>query len=195
MIRAIIWDHEGQQLSLKNQAQLVPVENSTDPKHAEEVQLMQARRLQLIDILYDLETFHNYYKKRSLRSHIGSGSTGQAEHQYGMGLVVLDTLPVRARKAFRQTRGRKDRSLIPVSALLTKQSHSRQYPLSEAAANATWLSYIPFFKSCRTNHWVKWSLDGFQLHAERPGNRPMLERSSFPVMYALSLAAPGTLPV
>jgi hypothetical protein len=170
VIRAIIWDHEGQQLSLKNQAQLVPIENSTHHKHAEEVQLMQTRKLQLIDILYDLETFHNYYKNKSLRSHIGSGSTGQAEHQYGMGLVVLDTLPVRARKVFRQTRGRKDHSLIPVSALLTKLSHSRQYPPSESAANATWLSNIQFFNSCITNHWVNWCLDGFQLHAGRPGN-------------------------
>jgi len=170
VIRAIIWDHEEQQISLKKQAQLVPVKNCTHHKLAKKVQLMQARKLQLIDILYDLATFHNYYKKRSLRSHIGSGSTGQAEHQYGMGLVVLDTLPVRARKAFRQKRGRKDRSLIPVSALLTKQSHSCQYPFSESAANATWLSNIPFFKSCRANHWVNWRLDGFQLHAGRPGN-------------------------
>ena len=107
VILAIIWDHEEQQLSLNNQAQLEPVGNCAHHKLAEEVQLMQARKIQLIDILYDLEMFHNYYKKRSLRSHIGSGSTGQAEHQYGMGLVVLDTLPVRARKALRQMRGRK----------------------------------------------------------------------------------------
>ena len=44
------------------------------------------------------KSFHTYYKKRNLGSRIGSGSTGQSEYQYGMGLVVIDTLPARARR-------------------------------------------------------------------------------------------------
>ncbi len=64
-----------------------------------ELEKMLQRKLKLVDILYNLEKFHTYYKKRTLRSRIGSGSTGQAEHHYGMGLVVVDTLPARARRS------------------------------------------------------------------------------------------------
>ena len=101
VIRAIIWDHEEQRLRHKNRLEKLPADKQTQEELLEN-EKMQERKLQLMDILYHLENFHNYYKKRTLGSRIGSGSTGQAEHQHGMGLVVLETLPARAKRVVRE---------------------------------------------------------------------------------------------
>jgi hypothetical protein len=171
VIRAILWDHEEQQLRMKTELKRLAVGDSETLSLGEELGQMQARKLSLIDILYDLETFHKYYKKRTLGSRIGSGSTGQAEHQYGMGLVVLDTLPLRARKMFRQTMAQEqDRLVIPVSALLTKNIHSRQYVPSETSAKISFVKRFSLTKKAGTRQWLDWSLDGYELQHNESGN-------------------------
>ncbi|MFT5697395.1 MAG: hypothetical protein ACI8ZB_000243 [Desulforhopalus sp.] len=168
VIRAIIWDHEEQQLRMRVELKRLTASEPDTLMLAEEIREMQARKLTLIDILYDLETFHTYYKKRTLRSRIGSGSTGQAEHQYGMGLVVLDTLPAKARKAFRQAMAHdQDRLVIPVSALLTKNIHSRQYVSSETSAKISFVKRFYLSQNARTAQWLDWSLDGYALHHDK----------------------------
>lgn len=171
VIRAIIWDHEEQQLRMKAELKRLVAGASEILSLGEELGKMQARKLSLIDILYDLETFHKYYKKRTLGSRIGSGSTGQAEQQYGMGLVVLDTLPLRARKMFRETLAQEeDRLVIPVSALLTKNIHSRQYVPSEASAKISFIKPFSLKKNAGTKQWLDWSLDGYELQQNDSGN-------------------------
>jgi len=171
VIRAIIWDHEEQQLRMKAELKRLSTGAPETLSLGEELGKMQARKLSLIDILYDLETFHKYYKKRTLRSRIGSGSTGQAEHQYGMGLVVLDTLPLRARKMFRETMSHEqDRLVIPVSALLTKNIHSRQYVPSETSAKISFVKRFSLTKKAETKQWLDWSLDGYELQHDGSGN-------------------------
>ena len=171
VIRAILWDHEEQQLRMRAELKRLPTGETESLRLGEEIVKMQARKLSLIDILYDLETFHKYYKKRTLRSRIGSGSTGQAEHQYGMGLVVLDTLPLRARKLFREAMVQdQDRLVIPVSALLTKNIHSRQYVPSETSAKISFVKRFSLTKKARTKQWLDWSLDGYELHDNDAGN-------------------------
>lgn len=171
VIRAIIWDHEEQQLRMRADIKRLTAEEPDWPILAKEIEKMQARKLALIDILYDLETFHKYYKKRTLKSRIGSGSTGQAEHQYGMGLVVLDTLPARARRLFRGAMEREqERLVIPVSALLTKNIHSRQYVPSETTAKISFARRLLWAKNGTTRQWLDWSLDGYALHDNESGN-------------------------
>ena len=171
VIRAIIWDHEEQQLRMRADIKRLTAEDVDRPILAKEIEKMQARKLALIDILYDLETFHMYYKKRTLKSRIGSGSTGQAEHQYGMGLVVLDTLPARARRLFRGAMEREqERLVIPVSALLTKNIHSRQYLPSENSAKISFAGRLFRVKNGGTRQWLDWSLDGYALHDNESGN-------------------------
>ena len=163
VIRAIIWDHEEQQLRMRAELKRLTIGEPETLSLGEELGKMQARKLALIDILYDLETFHTYYKKRTLRSRIGSGSTGQAEHQYGMGLVVLDTLPLRARKMFRETlEQEQDRLVIPVSALLTKNIHSRQYVSSETPVKNSLIKRFSLTQKEENKQWLDWSLDSLQ---------------------------------
>ncbi len=168
-IRAIIWDYEEQRLRLKNHLEILPAGKEARDVLEQEYQQMQERKIHLMDILYNLESFHNYYKKRTLGSRIGSGSTGQAEHQHGMGLVVLDTLPARARKAVQEGIAGGKRSLIPVSALLTYNSHNRQTGSATGLKNRL-LSKLPFFKNSGNNRWHDWSLDGFFVHPQVAGN-------------------------
>ncbi len=61
----------------------------------------QSIREKLGEILYDISTLHSCYRKTPLASCIGTDSTGQSSRLYGMGMVVDDTLPARARKALR----------------------------------------------------------------------------------------------
>ena len=163
-IREIILDHDQLQQNVKDDIQLKPSGKKNKDSKTNQLALLQERKLQLIDILSDLEQFHNSYRKRTLKSRIGSGSTGQAEHCYGMGFVVLDTLPPRARKHFSGRRGREGKVLIPISAQITKNSLTQ-----------------PRFSGARTTggfsrhrsgprKWTKWTLDRFIIHTGKPGN-------------------------
>ncbi len=168
VIRAIIWDHEEQRLRVKSHLAQTP----PDKQNAEElllVEKMQERKLQLMDILYHLEDFHDYYRKRTLGSRIGSGSTGQAEHQHGMGMVVLETLPVRAKKVAFEGIAQKRRSLIPVTGLLTKNSHTRCRDGAAAEGRSFWPG-LPFFGKEKCLRWNDWDLDSFSVHPPIAGN-------------------------
>jgi hypothetical protein len=176
VIRAIIWDHEEQSLRLKNHLERLPVDNKGTEKLELEYRQMQERKLRLMDILFNLEKFHNYYTRRTLGSRIGSGSTGQAEHQHGMGLVVLDTLPARAKKAVREGISHKKRSLIPVTGLLTQNYHSRSHNGSTMAGGLpkagrmSFLAKLLFWRNSVGCRWWDWSLDRFIVHPQKSGN-------------------------
>ncbi len=168
-VRAILWDFEEQLLQLSGYIRVLGDEREKKEKLEGELEKMVQRKQTLVDILYNLEKFHTYYKKRTLRSRIGSGSTGQAEHHYGMGLVVVDTLPARARRAVRESGVDTDRLRIPVSAYLTRNTHSRANRSRPGSWRLRLLSMVPFFNNNR-QQWSDWSLDGFEVHAKKAGN-------------------------
>ena len=169
VIRAIIWDYDEQFLALKKQLDFAPGEEREAGIRRELAQMV-GRKEKLMDILFNLEEFHSYYTKRTLRSRIGSGSTGQAEHRHGMGLVVLDTLPARARRAVRKAAQRGDRQIIPVSAQLTHNSH-RRLRSSENARQLTQESLeSTLFSSQTSSQWSDWGIDGFVIHPGKTGN-------------------------
>jgi hypothetical protein len=169
-IRAIIWDYEEQRIHMKKYVDQLPADKPEKERLAGEYGQMLDRKGQLLDILYNLETFHNYYKKRVLGSRIGSGSTGQSDNQYGMGLVVLDTLPARAQKAINEEIASKKRLLLPVTALLTKHSHSRQHAASGGHGQKSFWEKLRHVKARSDRPFHDWSLDGLAVHPGRPGN-------------------------
>ncbi|MFH0782612.1 MAG: hypothetical protein V2B20_11785 [Pseudomonadota bacterium] len=169
-IRAIIWDFEEQRLQLKKYADQLATDKPEKERLVAEYGQMIERKAQLLDILYNLETFHNYYKQRILGSRIGSGSTGQSENQYGMGLVVLDTLPARAQKAIHEEIAGKKRLVLPVTALLTKHTHSRRHTTSEGQGKRSFWEKLRHVKARFDQPFHDWSLDGLLVHPGRPGN-------------------------
>ncbi|MFZ0930504.1 MAG: hypothetical protein WAN11_18000 [Syntrophobacteraceae bacterium] len=64
-------------------------------------------------ILRNISSLLAYYKKGPLRSRIGSDSTGHSGRLHGMGLAILETLPVRAQREVRLSTG-PQRLIIPV---------------------------------------------------------------------------------
>lgn len=170
VIRAIIWDYDEQRHSLKKQIELLPGELQAREKREHEFLMMLERKKQLLEILYHLEEFHNYYKKRPLRSRVGSGSTGQSEYHYGMGMVVLETLPVRARKIAVAEIGKRGRTQLPVTALLTRNSHRRFHDFPTTSVNGKFWRKIPFFKNASYQQWYDWSLDALRVHPQVAGN-------------------------
>ncbi|OEU47358.1 MAG: hypothetical protein BA866_04295 [Desulfobulbaceae bacterium S5133MH15] len=170
VIRAIVWEYEEQRLQLEKHIELLPAQHKARKKVDQEFQQMLGRKQQLMDILYHLEAFHGFYKKRTLGSRIGSGSTGQAEHQYGMGIVVLDTLPTRAKKTAHKEIARKKRSLIPATALLTRNSHTCCHDRPKISGKNYLLKMLPFLKNSGCRRWYDWSLDGLMIHPGTLGN-------------------------
>ncbi|MBI5559570.1 MAG: hypothetical protein HY885_18260 [Deltaproteobacteria bacterium] len=73
----------------------------------------EERRKKLTVILHNMPTLQGFYKNSLLKSRIGSDSTGSSRHRYGMGLVMKDTLPRRARRNL-DRKGQPRRWNIPV---------------------------------------------------------------------------------
>lgn len=140
-IRAIIADYE-QQIVACGQKVLAKNERS------ETLQIMKERKLGLLKILGNLEKFHTYYRGKALRSRLGSSSTGHAvERYYGMGLVVVDTLPSQSRKQIIKEQRAGQRSNLPVQAILTRKRQSRE-----------------------KRQWTDWRLDEIFIDFDKGGN-------------------------
>ncbi|MEJ2056364.1 MAG: hypothetical protein P8X39_00830, partial [Desulfofustis sp.] len=169
-IRAIIWDYEELLLEREAQAAESPADEKSTGLSDPEFDTMRRRKEELINILYNMEKFHTYYKKKTLRSHIGSGSTGQAKHHHGMGLAVVETLPARARKSALSIGPHSIRRLLPVTALLTRNTHLRKkHPAVLPAQSFT--DRLPGFPQWdQAQRWFDWSLDGFLMHPGKTGN-------------------------
>ncbi|MCL1981092.1 MAG: hypothetical protein FWG62_08480, partial [Proteobacteria bacterium] len=174
-IRAIIWDFERLRLEVKKRCEEGRTQSLTpDNQAALEAELtgMNQRRDDLLEILINIESFHNRYNKRYLGSRIGSGSTGQSPLQHGMGLVVVDTLQQRAVRQVMHAHWRGERrKLIPVSARMIQHHHRRGAPPAS----------LPWYLRLRHNiqgggrgggplRWSDWSLDRFEVHPGVEGN-------------------------
>lgn len=171
-IREIIWDFENTRNTLETSLELARKNRTPSDldirEKAEELAAMEERKERLLNILFDIETFHTYYRKRSLGTRIGSSSTGQSEHQYGMGLVVLDTLPPRARREVLQDVHQNRRKCLPITARMVNHHHSRR-KIPDSVLEYL-LSSIPGSRFAGTSQWQDWSLESIELHPGRPGN-------------------------
>ena len=170
-IRTVIWSFEEERLALESSLSHYRSKNDIS-RMAElegELATMEKRKNKLLDILFDIENFHRYYKKRPLGSRIGSGSTGQSRHMYGMGVVVLETLPKRAQKiALDQSKGQRKR--LPVTARMTVHCRTKCHGKTEETGFMRLVRKIPGMEltGCRTEH--EWFLDSIDIHPKRPGN-------------------------
>jgi hypothetical protein len=168
-IRSIIWDFEHTRMMVEKkceQSRADGLATDVQEKDRAEVKEVNQRKIELLDILLDIESFHNFYNKRYLGSRIGSGSTGQSQHQYGMGLVALDTLPPRAIRTVLKEHRAGHRELIPVTARMISHRHQRK--IGELSRFGWGL----FNGSRRSKvvQWHDWTLDRFEIHPGTDGN-------------------------
>ncbi len=67
----------------------------------------------LENILHDIATLRDFYKRTPLKARIGSDSTGRSPRIHGMGLAIKTTLSLRTKREIKETLG-KSRDIIPV---------------------------------------------------------------------------------
>lgn len=170
-IRGIIWTFEEERLALANTLSMIrgKADLSRIAAFEQELEAMDMRKAKLIDILFDIEAFHKYYKKHPLGSRIGSGSTGQSRHQYGMGVVVLDTLPTRAQKmALGQSSGQRKR--LPITALMTVHFRTRCHGLDNPSPLVQLARKLPGLRKAGYQTEQEWFRDDIEIHPGQEGN-------------------------
>lgn len=173
-IRAIIWDFERTRLIVEKKFEEGREKSAGQEVLAKlqaELSEMNERKERLLDILLNIEAFHNQYNRRYLGSRIGSGSTGQSQQQHGMGLVVLDTLPQRAIRRVMHEQYRERRKLIPVTARMIHHRHARggANPVSPPWHKRL-LAHLLGDRRNGAVQWEDWSLDRFEVHPGHDGN-------------------------
>ncbi|MFZ5797486.1 MAG: hypothetical protein ACYCYR_03760 [Desulfobulbaceae bacterium] len=159
-------------------------------------------RDKLVRILYHIPELHSFYRLSPLKSRIGSDSTGTSRHRYGMGLVMKDTLPARARHKLERGQGKTARSIpVCLTALLqvTCVPRGRQN-LPWESRRAPWLLSRNQRKTCRGAailpffNWEferrrEWLVQSYSLLREPKGNMATLSWMQTEVDNGLSLAS------
>lgn len=130
-----------------------------------------ARKIKLVEILFDIEKLQSFYGDSTLKSRLGSDSTGRSRHLHGMGLIINDTLPKREQQRFRNA-GIRAREGIPVTATIYKRRTFVPRTSFSPLANICYglVRRLPggaYFGYSVNEDWV---VQDYALHLGRPGN-------------------------
>ena len=171
-IRAIINDFERIVTQLEQSCEnwngaRVPIDSAG---YRAELALMNEQKEVLLGILQNLTQFQGYYRGKPLGSRIGTGSTGQSHLRYGMGLVVMDTLPRRAQRLVRCVAAEEGRRWIPVTAKMVEHHHIRRNGTDASSRWHQLVAWIPGLSKAGALHSQDWILDRFEIHPGTEGN-------------------------
>jgi hypothetical protein len=143
-------------------------------------------------ILHDIISLQAMYKSRMLKARMGSDSTGRTPRFHGMGLAVIDTLPLRARRQIRKDLGSgRDRIPIHISVQknLTFVPPCDEHPAEGSAARTRILSALRAIRPCSLTRLVTWSIHIPGTRMERPGNVITLGGVQQTIQHGLSLSS------
>lgn len=128
------------------------------------------RIAKLTEILRNIPLLQSHYRTVPLKANIGSDSTGRSLHQYGMGLVIRETLTARAQKAIRQT-------MFPMAFILpvrmTAYPRITYLPCSTSGATNQWferLRLLPGLRRLGEQRVRDWEIQENATRLETPGN-------------------------
>jgi hypothetical protein len=116
----------------------------------EEVRNEQREKLSLI--LDHLNDLRDYYRNAPLKSRIGTDSTGGSSKVPGMGLVVVDTLPAKCRRAM--NRGSYFQAGIPVRIQVFRRRTYFHGTRHENNGNGAWSDFRGIFFPRHKEDWV-----------------------------------------
>ena len=168
-IHAVLDDFDSQQRSFQASEYQGQEWKDTWAVEAEKA-AMEERREVLMNILVNMTRLHGYYLKRTLGSRIGSGSTGQAEHQYGMGLVVLETLPIHVQRKMLKEFEANQRTCLPITASLIHHQRQRLTGMRDMGKPGRMFFFLPLLNRFQSPAWNDWSIEKITTHPGVPGN-------------------------
>ncbi|MCD6487029.1 MAG: hypothetical protein J7K35_06870 [Syntrophobacterales bacterium] len=122
-------------------------------------------------ILHDISAFRSYYKGMLLKSRIGSDSTGRSHHLYGMGLVIKDTLPLRARREIKNAPP-SSRLTIPVNTAVYLRASYLPHSSPSRLVNAFYrmACCIPGLRLIGKKRLEEWEIDKLSTYMGAGGN-------------------------
>lgn len=103
-------------------------------------------------ILNNVATLLSYYKSTPLKSNIGSDSSGRSRYQYGMGMVITDTLPIMARRVCRDKKRGIYWQAIPLSAAISHRTTEYKTCNNEKIQKEN--NRLSFWKKHRSEDWL-----------------------------------------
>ncbi len=114
------------------------------------------RRDRLLAVLGDMNALRGFYRHRTLRSRMGTDSTGGSCRAPGMGLVVRDTLPRRARARIDRT---VSQLRIPVAMDVRLR---RTYAPRPDTGPLNWLGRLPGMRLLNMERHDEWVVRGYR---------------------------------
>ncbi|MBW2651315.1 MAG: hypothetical protein JRC66_10045, partial [Deltaproteobacteria bacterium] len=122
-------------------------------------------------ILHDISAFRSYYKGTLLKSRVGSDSTGRSHHLYGMGLVIKDTLPLRARREIKKA-PLSSRLTIPINTAVYLRANYVSHSNSNRLVNAFYrmACCIPGLRLIGKKRLEEWEIDRSSTFVGAGGN-------------------------
>ena len=185
LMRAI---NEGSVIHLKQVIReiITRLRDASAPLQAEQVEKLTA-------ILYDIDTFKSYYAGRSLKSRIGSDSTGRSARLHGMGLAIKETLPRRAQREIQRDQTGHRREIIPIQMV----AYRNLTLLPTTDASALGQAFYRRFGAGPLGlllHTFKesWRVEATQTRMANPGNIVTLGGAQKTINNGLSLGAAAT---
>ncbi len=169
-VRAIIWDFESTRLDLIQQIQRYQAESISHDDLEQDLLAREMRKAELVDILYHLEQFHGFYRKRQLRSRIGSGSTGLYTQGHSMGLAVISTLPPKVQRFAHKEISENNRTQLPLFAHLIQHRYEKYREKTVLSPQTGLLTGLRSLVGRRVKKWREWSIESIELVSGQQGN-------------------------
>jgi hypothetical protein len=122
------------------------------------------------EILRNVATLLDFYKNTPLKSNIGSDSAGRSHHQFGMGLVVTDTLPSNAKRTCNRKKHEHLWKPLPIRAVIsrrTTESQEEGEAVISLRKHPYWLSWLLRWERRES---VDWIIEDFKPAAEKGQN-------------------------
>jgi hypothetical protein len=129
------------------------------------------RTAKLTEVLCNIPALQSHYRDVPLGSYIGSDSTGRSLHQYGMGLIIRETLSRRAQKTLCHTLGP---TVFVLPVRMTAYLRTTFVPYAASGTMKRWLQclaqLLPGLKLLGNERRRDWEIQDKATHLETPGN-------------------------
>nr|MDA8125361.1 hypothetical protein [Deltaproteobacteria bacterium] len=127
----------------------------------------QDRVAKLTEMLCNIPALQSHYRAAPLGAYIGSDSTGRSRHQYGMGLVVEDTLSRRAQKTLHRVL-EPALFILPVRMTVFMRTTVIPRPLSGPWSRLS--QRLPWLQSFGAERLREWEIQDNATRMASPGN-------------------------